>query len=257
MTLTLCKLRNGCGFPPISHRLQCGCILVPRISGCGFPPISHRLQCTTRRRPGAGSCGFPPISHRLQSANRAYSQSPVAVSPRSPIGYNRPVDGRVCSSLRFPPDLPSATMRAALPVGRDGCGFPPISHRLQSSSCTYRIPRCCGFPPISHRLQLDLRRSSARQVAVSPRSPIGYNVQWVQASHLSVAVSPRSPIGYNRGSVGPAWNQVRPGVRRPAEKRPWRPQNRAYCSGFLLAGRRLGPSKLTMFSYCLSVKQMI
>ena len=147
----------------------------------------------------------------------------VALSPRSPIGYNAATSCRSSSWLRFPPDLPSATMRRRTGPGTgtpDGTTSPcsalflwanapssptrnyferPATGLTFSTRLTRALTRC-GFPPISHRLQCGQRRTPCRAVAVSPRSPIGYN------------------RGSVRGSVGPAWSQVRPGVRRPADR---------------------------------------
>ena len=77
--------------------------------------------------------------------------------------------------LRFLPDLPSATILN-------------YSHGRAMS---------CGYSPISHRLQSALSFFEEHSVAVTPRSPIGYNAShWFPLS-VTVAVTPRSPIGYN------------------------------------------------------------
>ena len=82
---------------------------------------------------------------------------------------------------------------------------------------------CCGCSPSSHRLQWRRRHGPSPQVAVAPRSPLGYNHHNMSyetamrcgcspSSHRlqsprkggtrhGVAVAPRSPIGYNAPSA--------------------------------------------------------
>ena len=176
----------------------------------------------------------------------------VAVSPRSPIGYNSREQVRPRSQLRFPPDLPSDTIDEARQASlsqvavspRSPIGYNPPQWRPSRQwlrfppdlpSDTMSGPRWLGLAPVAVSPRSPIGYNSARYyqmdapVAVSPRSPIGYNehgkpdtmragcgfppishrIQWSQERSLGlcVAVSPRSPIGYNRGSSPstPSW----------------------------------------------------
>ena len=124
---------DRCGSSPISHRLQCrtGCTLAQH--RCGSSPISHRLQYVMGWRPSSRGCGSSPISHRLQLM--------VAVIP-------------LRFSLRFLPDLPSATIAGSFGTLTPRVAVPPRSPIGYNQALAIFIPRT---------------------VAVPPRSPIGYN----------------------------------------------------------------------------------
>ena len=101
--------------------------------------------------------------------------------------------------------------------------------------------------------QQRLRIIEVAIVTVSPRSPIGYNIDSANTVTSNVAVSPRSPIGYN-GTGSPSSSKalrlapVLPSaiidsrrlnlevstitVFRAGENQPSERQNDADCSGF-------------------------
>ena len=56
-------------------------------------------------------------------------------------------------------------------------------------------------------------------VAVPPRSPIGYNPHLIEARHAPVAVPPRSPIGYNRPRIHERRGRVAVPPRSPIGSR--------------------------------------
>ena len=123
----------------------------------------------------------------LPSATMTLNTMPadsVAVSPRSPIGYNSARRVDYLAPLRLAPDLPSATIV-------DG-----------------KLLRLAPHLPSA---------GSASSVAVSPRSPIGYNAEPGHTGRVAVishgrplpggfAVSPRSPIGYNFLTTRRRWH---------------------------------------------------
>ena len=116
-----------------------------------------------------------PIGYN--SGRRRSSGHLVAVSPRSPIGYN---------SNRIAPDDQIVAVSPRSPIGYNlGTVVHPALQQLRLAP---------DLPSATMRASVS---SSSHPVAVSPRSPIGYNGVPAMTLLWSVAVSPRSPIGYN------------------------------------------------------------
>ena len=126
---------EGCGWPPISPRLQSGRPPADRRRRLRLAPDLPSATITAMAGPSCCSCGWPPISPRLQFPAVLLVTKLVAVGPRSPLGYNAGTLTTTASALRLAPDLPSATMKGQTPCPRWRCGWPPISPRLQLLGC--------------------------------------------------------------------------------------------------------------------------
>ena len=222
---------TSCGYSPISHRLQYEYVCITDRNCCGYSPISHRLQCGATTTRGSVRCGYSPISHRLQSTVHATMRQWVAVTPRSPIGYNDRVISWHVELVAVTPRSPigyngspvlfvhwhvAVTPRS--PIGYNPAGFVAVFCALRllpdlpSATIWRRLRRSsmgCGYSPISHRLQFPTPRPARLPVAVTPRSPIGYNLIAETNGAFSVAVTPRSPIGYNLAGSSGRYYQLR------------------------------------------------
>ena len=143
-------------------------------------PTSHPLggptSCSPANTGGQSadnglSVRFCPLSESIRTS--------VPRQPSATIAELRQYDDTM---LRLVPDLPSATIQPG-----------PLAMKL-------RLRLAPDLPSATMPVgELQARRC---WVAVSPRSPIGYNGgrQWPYTA--LVAVSPRSPIGYNNRSRG-------------------------------------------------------
>ena len=196
--MSLLSSTISCGCSPISHRLQCDrCgLLARRVAVAPRSPIGYNRARPHPLHQLVAVAPRSPIGYNATAASKARSM--VAVAPRSPIGYNLNARDLFGLTLRLLPDLPSATIEKRRLDPRSRCGCSPISHRLQSSSSTPATPASCGCSPISHRLQCYRGIKGAQHGCGC--SPISHRLQFEcqRSLWLDVAVAPRSPIGYNR-----------------------------------------------------------
>ena len=154
--------------------------LFPVLHSATIPRAHHRAD-------GAG-CGCSPFSTRLQYRQR-HSTPPTA--------------------LRLFPVLHSATMLRLCGDDTRGCGCSPFSTRLQWGGLYNVAAYRCGCSPFSTRLQSTSINKLSDDVAVVPRSPLGYNCKGMSCGRYLVAVVPRSPLGYNMTPTGRVYALLR------------------------------------------------
>ena len=183
---------------PIGYNVRVLTLRRIRVAASPRSPIGYNVRVLTLRRIRVAASPRSPIGYNVRVLTLRRIR--VAASPRSPIGYNM-------SSRIMPPQLVAASPRS------------PIGYNTSSRWLVRR--QGCGFPPISHRLQYARYQVVERAVvAASPRSPIGYNVKMAAREAIALRLPPdlpsatmsrrrpakpsrcgfpRSPIGYNTG----------------------------------------------------------
>ena len=154
------------------------------------------LRPSGRGRGGAGRATFPWCSPWCRSTWRTWTRSTWSETPGAPDSAAPSTAPGAAANGRLADRSPSADPRPGLPMPQPGC-----------------VPRGCGSGFAAHDsgrelapvwrftgllMSTPLFTYDPVKVAVSPRSPIGYNAKKDRPRYWDVAVPPpRSPIGYN------------------------------------------------------------